>query len=47
MSFLIKKTRNRDTRAVRLKMGCYLGKEQDHVGQAFQPDGASSSGWKA
>ena len=26
--------------------GCYLGKEQDHVGQAFQPDGASSSGWK-
>ena len=24
----------------------YLGKEQDHVGQAFQPDGASSSGWK-
>ena len=25
----------------------YLGKEDDHVGQAFQPDRLIPSGWKA
>jgi hypothetical protein len=26
---------------------CYFGNKEDHVGQAFQPDGAALSGWKA
>ena len=40
----------RQTRADRRRAadrGYYLGKEESHVGRAFQPDDAAPSGWKA
>ena len=34
-------------RQVRPYVGYCLAKEVDHVGQAFQPERAAPSGWKA